>query len=223
MGIMGHHGDKAREALLDAAEELFAIHGVDAVSNRKIAEHVGTHNHSAVAYHFGNRDELIRALLERHLHSMQGRRNELLADLPEDAGLREVIACRILPWVEQLAAMPQPSWRAQFLYQVRSVPSAAKVLASSFETNDGFDELFLRMRDSLSNISQPILRARASVLGHLALGICAEFEAALQAGTQHGNWTSVGYFLIDAGAGMLAAPVTHSEDFLSPPTIPSLI
>ena len=220
---MGHHGDMAREALLDAAEELFALHGVDAVSNRKIAEHVGTHNHSAVAYHFGNRDKLIHALLERHLQSMEGRRAELIADLPADADLRSVIACRILPWVEQLAEMPQPSWRARFLYQVRTVPSVSEVLASSFESSDDFDDLLLRMREGLREIPPTILRARAGVLGHMALGICADFEAQLQAGTQQGSWTSVGYFLIDAGAGMLAAPVTHSGDFLSPQSMPSLI
>lgn len=220
---MGHHGDKARETLLDAAEELFAKYGVDAVSNRKIAEHVGTHNHSAVAYHFGNREELIRALLDRHLHSMDARRAQLLAGLPHHAGLREVIACRILPWVEQLATMPQPSWRAQFLYQVRSVPSVAAVLASSFEKNDMLDELFVRLRVDLEDVPAAVLRARAGVLGHMALGICAEFEAQLNAGTQQGTWTSVGYFLIDAGAGMLAAPVTHKGSFLPAPGIPSLI
>lgn len=220
---MGHHGDMAREALLNAAEELFALHGVDAVSNRKIAEHVGTHNHSAVAYHFGNRDELIRALLGRHSRSMEGRRTELLTALTEEASLRQLIACRILPWVEQLAAMPAPSWRARFLYQVRTIPSVAEVLASSFHSGNDFDVLFLRLRANLADIPPAIVQARADVLGHMTLGICAEFEAQLQAGTQQANWTAVGYFLIDAGAGMLAAPVTHSEDYLPPPTFPSLV
>lgn len=58
---MGSYGDRVRQALLDSAEELFAAHGIDAVSNRRIAEHAGNSNHSAVNYHFGSRDELIRA------------------------------------------------------------------------------------------------------------------------------------------------------------------
>ncbi|MEK8228766.1 helix-turn-helix domain-containing protein [Oerskovia sp. M15] len=76
---MGQHSDRARETLLTSAEELFARYGIDAVSNRRITEHAGTANHSAIAYHFGGRDELLRALLDRHLEEMNRRRTALVA------------------------------------------------------------------------------------------------------------------------------------------------
>ncbi|GAA5228410.1 TetR/AcrR family transcriptional regulator [Paeniglutamicibacter antarcticus] len=220
---MGQQGDKAREILMDAAEELFATHGIDAVSNRKIAERAGTANHSAIAYHFGNRDELIRSLINRHLGQLEGRKAELIAGLGDTATLSDVIACRVLPWVEQLESMPHPSWRARFLYQIRTIPSVAAVFISSFEINDDFDILLENVRGTLEGIPEAVLRARADVLGHMALGICAEYETQIHEGSEEGSWLSVGYFLIDAGAGMLSAPVTHPGDFMALIPTPTLI
>lgn len=208
---------------MNAAEELFATYGIDAVSNRKITEHAGTANHSAINYHFGGRDELMRALLTRHVEKMSIRRAELVAALGQEPALRDVVACRILPWVEQLEVLPRPSWRARFLYQVRRVPSVAAVLADTAAANDGFEEMLLHLRADLGQIPPTVLRARAGILGHMVLGICSEFEARIQEGTEQGSWVSVGYFLVDAIAGMLAAPVTHPVDFMAPPASTGLL
>ncbi len=55
-----------RLALMRAAEQLFAQHGVDRVSLREIAIAAGQRNVSAATYHFGSKRELIEAILERH-------------------------------------------------------------------------------------------------------------------------------------------------------------
>ncbi|NEE33546.1 helix-turn-helix transcriptional regulator, partial [Streptomyces sp. SID7982] len=49
-----------------AAERLFAEQGLSAVSNRQIAEAAGQGNVTAVSYHFGTRNDLVRALMTRH-------------------------------------------------------------------------------------------------------------------------------------------------------------
>lgn len=220
---MGQHSDKARQALLDAAEELFAKHGIDAISNRRITEHAGTANHSAIAYHFGGRDEMIHALLSRHLGTMRARRAELVAALGEDAGLRDVLACRILPWIEHLAGLPRPSWRARFLFQVRSVPSAALVLTDVAEEAADIADLGRHLERLMGGIDERIARARSGILGHVVLGICAEYEGRLENGTEQGHWGDVGYFLIDSAAGMLSAPVTSRADYIPQPSEPNLV
>jgi AcrR family transcriptional regulator len=58
--------ERTRLALLRAAERLFAEHGVDGVSLRQIAREAGQKNHAAAEYHFGEKRELIEALLHRH-------------------------------------------------------------------------------------------------------------------------------------------------------------
>lgn len=60
-----------RLALLRAAECLFAARGVDAVSLREIAAAAGQGNHSAVAYHFRDKRELVNDLLARHSDPIQ--------------------------------------------------------------------------------------------------------------------------------------------------------
>lgn len=220
---MGQHSDKARETLLDAAEELFALHGIDAVSNRRITEHAGTANHSAIAYHFGDRDELLRILLNRHREEVSQRRRELIDALPDAAGVRDLIACMILPWVEYLASRPMPSWHARFLFQVRSVPSVAEVLGSSLTASPEVEALIHRMQAELSHVPPEVVRGRSQVLGPMVLGICAGYEARVQNGDEEPNWTAVGYFFIDSCSGMLTAPVTHPQDYLKFPATPYLI
>ncbi len=215
---MGQHSDKAREILLDSAEELFATEGVDAVSNRRITEHAGSANHSAIKYHFGGREGLILALLGRGRDDMSRRREELLAGLPEQPSLAEQIAVRILPWVEHLEALPVPSWRARCLQQLGSLPSVRGIIADSVRNNPGLASAFSYGHPELSHVPENLLKARSGVLGGMVVGLCASHEAALERGDAKGSWQAVGYFLIDAATGLLAAPVTHKDDYISPPS-----
>ena len=219
---MGQHSDRARETLLNSAEELFARYGIDAVSNRRITEHAGTANHSAIAYHFGGRDELLRALLDRHLEEMNRRRTALVATLSDDAGVRDLLACLLLPWIEHLASLPVPSWRARFVFQVRTVPSVAEALAGLTTANPVVEDLISRLQSALSDLPPRVVRGRFEILGPMTLGVCAEHEARVHEGAPSA-WTGVGYFLIDACAGMLSAPVTHPDDYLTVPSTPFLL
>ncbi|MBD7993959.1 TetR/AcrR family transcriptional regulator [Arthrobacter sp. Sa2CUA1] len=220
---MGQHGDKAREALLDAAEELFARHGIDAVSNRRIAEHAGTANHSAVAYHFGGRDELVRTLITRHAEDTNRRRAALAAGLDDDAALPDVLACLILPWVEHLGSLPVPSWRARFVHQIRTTPSMQEVLANASVPNALTEELNRRVQAAGGSMDPSTQYGRSWILGNMVLSVCSEYEARVQDGVESTNWTGVGYFLIDACAGMLAAPATHPGNFIRSPSPVSLL
>lgn len=67
-----------RDRILDASERLFAQHGFDAVSLRKITSEAGV-NLAAVNYHFGSKDELIGAVIGRYLEPINAERLELLS------------------------------------------------------------------------------------------------------------------------------------------------
>ncbi len=64
--------------LLDAAARLFAERGIDNVSIAEIVRTANQRNASAVHYHFGSRDEILRAVLARHVPVIAERRHELL-------------------------------------------------------------------------------------------------------------------------------------------------
>ncbi len=67
-----------REAILAAAEELFATNGFNAVSVRDIAQAAGA-NPGSVTYHFKTKDGLLLEIYRRHCAPMNLRRSELLA------------------------------------------------------------------------------------------------------------------------------------------------
>lgn len=211
---MGRQSDKSRDALLNAAEELFAQHGIDAVSNRKIAEHAGTANHSAVKYHFGGRDDLLRALIQRAMDQMVEHRDRLTATEDMAGGLREIVTRRTLPWIYVFAAQGTSGWRAQFLFQARLHPDLPTIVGDSLRADVLSKDLRSRTRKELSGIPQTVLRARSAILGEMMLGSCAKYEQQVNSGNEQGNWESMGYFLIDAIVGMLAAPSTAPSDFL---------
>lgn len=77
------------DALIRAAERLFAERGSDQVSLREITAEAGATNASAVQYHFGDRRGLIRAVLAKHDADVERRRHALLDDY-EMAGTSDI-------------------------------------------------------------------------------------------------------------------------------------
>jgi AcrR family transcriptional regulator len=71
---------ETRQALLDAAEELFATFGVEGVSIRSINAAAGF-GPATVHRHFGSKDRLLEAVLRRRADGITAHRNERLAVL----------------------------------------------------------------------------------------------------------------------------------------------
>ncbi|WP_098730765.1 TetR/AcrR family transcriptional regulator [Brevibacterium epidermidis] len=218
---MASQSDRARDALLDAAEELFARNGIGAVSNRRIVEHAGAANHSAVAYHFGGRDGLLRALVGRHHEEMSRRRRELMEQLGDSPNIHELVSARLRPLFELLDSLPKPSWRAQFMSQVTAVPSAVEVAKEVVGDANLPDDLRF-INGAVDGIPESGLRGRAYLLGSMVIGVCADQEAKMNEDVNKGSWEQVGRFLIDAAAGMLGAPVTDPDGAVRYPNVPLL-
>ena len=89
-----------KEQIVLAAERLFAAHGLDGVSLRQIGAAAGNANNSAVQYHFGSKDQLVRAIFEHRLPHLHERRR-LLVEARRPADLRSWVECYVLPILEQ--------------------------------------------------------------------------------------------------------------------------
>ncbi|MFO1422681.1 MAG: TetR/AcrR family transcriptional regulator [Candidatus Competibacteraceae bacterium] len=94
--------DDTRQRLLDAAEALFAEHGFAETSLRAITTQARA-NLAAVHYHFGSKDELLRAVFARRLRMLNEERLTQLTELETDGGAVTVEAV--------LAAFIEPSLR----------------------------------------------------------------------------------------------------------------
>ncbi|MFC8042642.1 TetR/AcrR family transcriptional regulator [Nocardia sp. NPDC057353] len=215
---MAGHGEAARGALMDAAEELYGRDGIDQVSNRRIAERAGNANHSAVAYHFGDRDGLITAMLDRYTARAEPLRARLLAALDPDPALPALLHCLVLPAVRGLVDLPAPSWRARFVNQVRAAPSTAPLLERPV-AGAASAAIMAAVRDRLCHVDPAVLDGRGWVLTRMVFEVCAAYEAELAAGQREPEPAALACFLTDAAAGMLAAPVTAPGGFAPDPTL----
>jgi len=86
---------ETRTRILDAAEELFMLHGFEATSMRQLTARAGA-NLAAVNYHFGSKDALIEAVFRRRLDPMNSTRIAELDRLEKDAGGRALSPQQII-------------------------------------------------------------------------------------------------------------------------------
>ena len=105
-----------QEKLLDAAARLFAERGVDNVSTAEIVRAAGQRNASAVQYHFGNRNEILRAVLARHVPALAVRRHELLDRAREapERDLHSAAEAIVIPVTE----FARRGWRERAYLQI---------------------------------------------------------------------------------------------------------
>ena len=77
---MPRSGEETRRRLIRAGEKLFARHGIDAATIAAITKEAGQRNNYAVGWHFGSKDELLAAILDKHRSRVDDVRAALLAE-----------------------------------------------------------------------------------------------------------------------------------------------
>jgi AcrR family transcriptional regulator len=132
-----------REALMEHGALLFARDGIGAVTTRQLHAAIGARNESAIHYHFGSRDGLVREILRVHLAAIEERRAPLVAEI-ETAGheldLRALVRALALPMADDLAdpvgrahlrivaQLSHPSLAYEVPFQVVGAPAGAAVV-----------------------------------------------------------------------------------------------
>lgn len=97
---------ETRGALLAAAATLFADGGIDGPSLREITRAAGQRNTNALQYHFGDRDALLRALLDGRGDAVDAHRATLLDGVGKAPSLRRLATALVAPLVAQLDDRP---------------------------------------------------------------------------------------------------------------------
>lgn len=113
-----------KEALIRAAERLFAEKGLGGVSVRDITLAAGARNQSALHYHFGGMDELIREVFAHRFRDIEEQRIKRLAEI-EEAGrssdIHALVRAGIAPLLEACLDKDGRLY-AQFSVQLMSDP-----------------------------------------------------------------------------------------------------
>ncbi len=111
-----------RLALILAAEQMIAVHGVGAVSLRQINEAAGHKNSGATHYHFGSRQGLIEAVLAYRIGAISIRRAAIVEGLrgqPDGPDIRGLVMALANPLVEEMKPRPEGNYFLRFSERIR--------------------------------------------------------------------------------------------------------
>ena len=214
--VRTERASSTQEAILVAAERLYAEHGVFAVSNRQVSEAAGQGNNAAVGYHFGTKADLVRAIEEKHRGPVEELREQMVADLVasgDSAELRGWVACLVRPLTDHLAALGNPSWYARFAAQAMTDPAYYNVVVKGALSSPSLVQVVDGFNHCLPNLPADVRYERNIMARNLLMHTCADREHTLAAGKSMSqrSWPAAASGLIDAIVGLWLAPVTPYE------------
>ena len=161
---MAYHHGNLRAALVDAAVEIAAKDGPDAVALREVARHVGV-SHNAAYRHFADREELMRAVAARALtgfgQSMQAR-IDAVAPGPDVESSYDRLAASGRSYVEFATENPQ------LFRSICEFPLGA--VQPDSEVTHPYDQLTERLDDLVAvGAITPERRAHAEIAAYSAV------------------------------------------------------
>ena len=210
VGTRGRQAAGTRDAIMATAERLFAEHGVTAVSSRQISEAAGQGNNAAVGYHFGTKDDLIRAIVRRHDEVIEQSRRTIVERVEPEGGVRGWVECLVLPLTEHLAAAGRTSWYARFSLQVSTDPVLRDMLTDVVLNSPALARIVSGLQPCLSALPDAVRAERMEMIRGLMMHTCADRERALAASGEPPvpAWAHTATLLVDAITGLLLAPVS---------------
>ncbi len=163
----------AKLALIRAGEELFARAGIHGTRINELTERAGQRNQSALHYHFGSRDGLLQAIVERHVSVVDGERADLLNVVGAQATLRQLVAVVVTPLAGELRT---PSGRDY----LRIVPQ----LLTSDVNPPALMQTLAHAEERLSDLEPPLRSERLRSMIQLATTLLAVRAIAIEDGDE---------------------------------------
>ncbi len=203
-----------RARLIEAAEQLFADRGLDAVSLNEITKAAGQRNASALHYHFGGKEELVLAILEKHQPGIAARRHEMIDELEAsgNVALHGLLSALVLPLASKLQDPEGGPHYVSLMAQLISKPGANILQLGARDATSGRDRLMRLIAGACPAIPEPVMRLRAIAVYGLLFHALADFDGLARAGaagvaTQQ-DTALFAHNLRDCLVAMLTAPVS---------------
>ena len=205
-----------KEQILDAAESLFAEHGIKAVALRQIIAEAGV-NSAAIHYHFGSKEELVRAVFARRIEPLNRERLTLL-DESEGRAVDGPV-----PIEEIMYALVAPAWRLRgseegfrFMRLIGRISSETGYMEVLF--NEFFQTLYRRITAACRKALPHLSEKERAWRGHMAVGamlhtlrehewICRATDGVCDTSDVEGSIQQIVHFM---AAGM-KAPALETE------------
>jgi AcrR family transcriptional regulator len=173
-------GRSTKEAILLTAERLFALHGLDGVSLRRIGTEAGCAMNTAVQYHFGTKEQLLEAIVLNRAQQLAQRRLHLERGAPSD-DLRAVVEAHLLPIVE--LGEDDDCYYAMFLEQLQRYGLGDHPARALPDVVRGQREYFTRVGRLLPGVPASLREGRINRTSAICLHVCADRQRARMFGS----------------------------------------
>lgn len=198
----------AAAKMIDAAERLVAEGGLSALTVQAVQDAAGQRNKSAVAYHFGDRDGLLDAVIQARMADAVERRTHLLLHLDPHPSVRQLVEVLVVPLAESVFAR-EPSYWARFLVQAMNDPGTGRsALGAGPET---LQLARVKLAGALDHVPERLRDLRVqSLLGYACVALAA-YE--LRGAADPDRFLVE---LVDTCCGLVSAPTTLPDDLAAP-------
>ena len=204
---MARPGNEARDALLDAAEHVFAVQGIETASLRDISHEAGQRNNSAAQYHFGDRAGLVAAVFTRRMDAINERRLQMIAEIDEHDrnDVPSLVAALMVPLIEYVTT--HDGWYGRFLVRTEFDHFAITV-KTALPVSRPVLELSRRLMDSLDYLPKNIRRHRVAKMMTHYIGAVAAWEWDRDRGVTRLTPHELTQEVLATSCAMLLAPQT---------------
>lgn len=175
---------RTRERFIEAAQKLYAERSIDSVSLNEITVAAGQKNRNALQYHFGSRDGLLQAIVDKHADRVFALRRRHLENLEDDdsAGTRAARAL-VMPLVAYIDENPEAIHYVKILSQLAARNSTfinpASESGLNFQNDEQFSDL---VRSAVAHLKPVEVQRRlflaVSITFHSLADVCRAAEAA---------------------------------------------
>jgi AcrR family transcriptional regulator len=208
--VRSQRADDTRDTILSAAERLFAEHGIASVSHRQIVEAARQGNNAAVAYHFGTKVDVARAIEDKHGGRIESIRTRMIGEIGDSPDLRDWVGCLVRPLTDHLATVGNPSWYARFAAQALTDPAYRRVIIKHGFESPTLQHIVEQIGHALPALSAAAYAERGVMMRTMLIYTCAEFERELAQGTPTPwpDWPAAAHGLIDGIVALMEGTVT---------------
>lgn len=195
----------AWRALLRAAEQLVAQHGARGFTMKELMLAANSRNISAVYYHFGSRERLIRAVAEHGMAKLNARRLALL-ELTDPNDARGLVEALILPLSEQIMRGSEPSYHARFQERIARGGGEKLYADLSMDVSTGWLRCEDLLRAKMSHLPPRLIEHRIVLGRTLIKSGLADIEAVMEREKDPAAAAASVVILVDALVATLMSP-----------------
>ena len=192
--------------MLDAAERLFALQGIETASLRDISVEAGQRNNSAVQYHFGDRAGVVAAVFTRRMDTINELRRAMINDLDERQCGDDIVGlvnALMFPLLEYITS--HDGWYGRFLVRTE-FDYFATTVKNALPVSVPVRDIMQRLVRQLTDLEPRVRHQRVTQMMTHYISAAADWEWARDRGERRMTPDELCQDLLATSVAILTAP-----------------